>query len=409
MKILNFGSCNIDYVYSLDHIVVPGETLSSNSLELFPGGKGLNQSIAAARAGASVFHAGCIGADGEMLRTVLNDSGVDTSFLYSIDCKNGHAIIQVSTRGENSIFLYPGSNALISREIIDKVFESFCSEDIVLLQNETSNVPYIIDKAYEKGMKIAFNPAPFSEALKSIDFNKLTYLILNETEAMGFTGCVEVEESIAYINSRYKNLTVILTLGKDGCVYIKNSLVKRQPAYNVKVKDTTAAGDAFIGYFLAGVCKNQKCEKILKTASAASAITVSKMGAAPSIPCIEEVEESLPLMNEYPLSDNGIAAKIKKYITDNFSTAKLSELAGLLGYTKEYTSELIKKQIGTTFSELVRKMRIETAAYMLKETELSISEIIETIGYSNESFFRKHFKEAYGISPLKYRKEHRYE
>lgn len=252
MKILNFGSCNVDYVYSVEHIVVPGETISSNKLELFPGGKGLNQSIAAARAGATVYHAGCIGNDGKMLKDILIKSGVDTSYLYELDTKNGHAVIQVSSQGENSIFLYPGSNALVTKEIVDEVFEDFSKGDILLLQNEISNVPYIIDKASEKGMKIAFNPAPFTESLKSINFNKLTFLILNETEAMSFTGRSDPIDSIYYIDKRYKDLTVVLTIGKDGCIYLKNGNVKRQSAFKVKVKDTTAAGDTFIGYFLAG-------------------------------------------------------------------------------------------------------------------------------------------------------------
>ena len=123
MKILNFGSCNIDYVYSMDHIVRVGETQSTYQLEIFPGGKGLNQSIAIARAGASVYHAGCIGSDGEMLTELLTKSGVNVSYVRTVDAKNGHAIIQVSAKGENSIFLYGGSNEMISESFIDFVLE----------------------------------------------------------------------------------------------------------------------------------------------------------------------------------------------------------------------------------------------------------------------------------------------
>ena len=408
MKILNFGSCNIDYVYSLDHIVIPGETLSSNSLELFPGGKGLNQSIAAARAGATVFHAGCIGNDGQMLKSILTESGVDTSYLYELDLKNGHAIIQVSNKGENSIFLYPGSNAMVSKELIDKVLLNFSKDDILLLQNEISNVPYIIDKAYEKGMKIAFNPAPFTENLKLIDFKKLCYLILNETEAMGFTGYSDPIESIEYINNHFASLKVILTVGKDGCIYIDNCNVKKQPAFKVKVKDTTAAGDTFIGYFLAGICNGLSTDNSLKRASAASAIAVSKMGAAPSIPYLSEVKEALPLLEQYPQNEkNEKAGRIIAYVENNLNNARLSKLAEQLGYTKEYTSELVKKQTGISFSNLLKNKRIEKAAKLLRETELSIGEIIEESGYCNESFFRKTFKGAYGMTPFDYRKENK--
>ena len=144
MKILNFGSCNIDYVYSLDHIVLPGETLSASAMEVFPGGKGLNQSVAAARAGAMVYHAGVIGKDGGMLRKVLQDSGADVSFLETADCPNGHAIIQLSSTAQNSIFLYEGTNGMVSESMVDRVLECFGPGDILLLQNEISNVPYLI-------------------------------------------------------------------------------------------------------------------------------------------------------------------------------------------------------------------------------------------------------------------------
>ena len=153
MKIVNFGSCNIDHVYSLENIVRPGETVSTYSLELFEGGKGLNQSIAAARAGMSVFHAGCIGQDGEMLSSLLSNSGVDIRYLKVLeDEKTGHAIIQVSGKGENCILLYGGANLAVSREYIDEVISSFDSFDILLLQNEISNVDYLVEAAHKKGM-----------------------------------------------------------------------------------------------------------------------------------------------------------------------------------------------------------------------------------------------------------------
>jgi hypothetical protein len=144
MSILNFGSCNIDYVYSLDHIVKDGETESTDCLEIFSGGKGLNQSIALARAGANVFHAGCIGEDGEFLLEMLKNSGVDVSEMMKVPSKNGHAIIQVSKEGENSIFLYPGSNVMMTEKYVENVLAHFSENDTVLLQNETNLVPFII-------------------------------------------------------------------------------------------------------------------------------------------------------------------------------------------------------------------------------------------------------------------------
>ncbi|MBQ2742676.1 MAG: ribokinase, partial [Oscillospiraceae bacterium] len=220
MKILNFGSCNIDYVYSLDHIVRVGETETTHKLETFPGGKGLNQSIAVARAGAKIYHAGCVGNDGAMLLDILANSGVDISHIRRLGVKNGHAVIQLSSSGENSIFLYPGSNEMIDKELIDKVLCDFGKGDIILLQNEISNVGYIIEKAYKKGMCIIFNPAPFNDGIRNIDFNMISYIVLNEVEAAEMSGFEEPEKSLEYLGCTYPDLRVVLTLGENGCVYM---------------------------------------------------------------------------------------------------------------------------------------------------------------------------------------------
>lgn len=296
MKIVNFGSCNIDYVYSLDHIVGIGETETSYRLELFPGGKGLNQSIAISRAGASVFHAGCIGEDGDMLLDVLNGSGVDISFIERVDEKNGHAVIQVSKSGENSIFLYPGSNHMVSKEYTDRVLEKFSEGDILLLQNEISNVEYIIKAAYKKGMRVILNPSPCNEEITGIDLSMLYCLILNEVEAEQITGLKEPEAALEYFGSKYPGLKIMLTLGSRGCIYKDGETEIRQSSFDVVPVDTTAAGDTFTGYFIAGLARGEAFEKILLTASAAAGISVTVKGAAPSVPLASEVERKLPEM-----------------------------------------------------------------------------------------------------------------
>ncbi|MBR5538479.1 MAG: ribokinase [Clostridia bacterium] len=293
MRILNFGSCNIDYVYSVEHSAMPGETVSSSSLNLFAGGKGLNQSIAAAKAGAAVYHAGNIGADGKMLREILRESGVDDTYLKDTDAKNGHAIIQVSASGENCIVLYPGSNFMLTEEYIDSVLDSFSAGDILLLQNETNLVGYIVDGAFERGMQVVLNPSPFNDALKAIDFSKLSYIILNEVEASAFTGCEKAEDSLSYVKKHYPLLKVMLTLGKNGCIYTDSDSYLTQSVFRVKAVDTTAAGDTFTGYFLAAVADGKPYSDAIRMASAASAIAVSRNGAAPSIPYKNEVEEFL--------------------------------------------------------------------------------------------------------------------
>ena len=208
MKILNLGSCNIDSVYSLDHIVEVGETENANTLELFPGGKGLNQSIAVARAGAPVYHAGCIGHDGKMLIETLKDAGVDVSYIKETDVKSGHAIIQVSAKGENSIVIFAGSNNMVTKDYIDTVLTDFGKGDMLMLQNEISNIDYAVEKAHEKNMIILFNPSPINEKICTIDFNKLSYIILNEVEAKSFSGCDNPHESLAYFKSNYPGLKV---------------------------------------------------------------------------------------------------------------------------------------------------------------------------------------------------------
>ena len=295
MKILNFGSCNLDYVYAMDHIVRVGETQSATGRETFPGGKGLNQSIAIARAGAQVFHAGCVGRDGNMLREVLSESGVDLSYLSTVDSPNGHAVIQVSAKGENSIFLYAGSNAMVSREIVDEVLTHFDEGDILLLQNEISNVPYIIEKAHEKRMQIIFNPSPFTEELREIDLGRLTYLILNEVEARDISDADDPKDILSYFHTTYPDLRVMLTLGKEGSVYSDRNCEIRQEIYPADVVDTTAAGDTFTGYFVAGIAAGEDYAKTLKIATAASSIAVSRAGAAPSIPHRQEVFERYEL------------------------------------------------------------------------------------------------------------------
>jgi len=289
MKILNFGSCNIDYVYSMDHIVAVGETQMTHKMEIFPGGKGLNQSIAAARAGAEVYHAGCVGHDGGMLLDILKESGVNVSCLQKVDAKNGHAIIQVSSQGENSIFLHAGSNSMVTKELVDTVLAQFDAGDILLLQNEINNVDYIIEKAYERKLRIILNPSPLNEAIAKMDFGKLSYIILNEVEAKDISGFDEPEDAISYFRTHYPHLRVMLTLGSRGCIYAEKEHTYRQEAYRVKAVDTTAAGDTFTGYFIAGLVRNLPMPEVLKIATAASAIAVTQEGAAPSIPLRDNV------------------------------------------------------------------------------------------------------------------------
>ncbi len=406
MKILNFGSCNIDYVYSLDHIVNVGETLSSQNLSVYPGGKGLNQSIALARAGCHVYHAGCVGGDGKILTDTLLKNGVDTKYINIVDSTTGHAIIQVSRDGENSIFIHPGSNGMITKEHIDNVLSHFEKGDILVLQNEINDIDYIIDRAYKNDMQIVLNPSPISKNLVDIDFNKLSYLILNEVEIKCFSASDDIYISLEFLKTRYPDLHVMLTLGKNGCIYQKGDYNYFHPIFETEVVDSTAAGDTFLGYFVAGIAKSSDIPTILKYASAAAAIAVSRTGAAPSIPTASEVETALKTMKIKPsdMASKRILKTIDDYINKDISTANLAELSKILGYSTVYTGNVVKKVTKMSFVEYLQTRRLDFAVNLLKNTEMSISEIIKTCGYSNESYFRRIFKEQYNTTPLKYRR-----
>ena len=407
MKVLNFGSCNIDYVYSLDHILKPGETQASKKLEIFPGGKGLNQSIAVAKAGGEIYHACCFGKGGEVLKDELKTNGVNVSYTKTVDEQSGHAVIQVSKDGENSICVYQGSNGVITKEYVDYVLTYFEAEDILLLQNEINNIEYIIKKAYERKMCIILNPSPFTDEMKQIDFSLLSYIILNEVEAREISASTEPNECLTYFKNKYPNLKVILTLGIRGCIYMDKNCKLYQPAFKTETIDTTAAGDTFTGYFVAGLLKGNEYSEILKTASAASAIAVTKKGAAPSIPKINEVIAQLKNMEQRTIgekNDNFLRNQIENYIENNIRNASIAELSRELGYSTAYTSKLITKLTGKSFSENLKNKRCSIVAKKLLETDLSVSEIISSVGYENVSFFRKIFKEKYGKNPFEYRK-----
>jgi|InofroStandDraft_1065614.scaffolds.fasta_scaffold60662_1 ribokinase len=291
MKVLNFGSLNIDYVYTVDHIVEGGETILSSKSETFSGGKGLNQSIALARAGIPVYHAGLIGEEGDFLLDICRQYGVDTSYIKKLPAKGGHAIIQTDKNGQNCIILYGGTNQMQTREYIDEVLGQFEEGDYIVLQNEINLLDYVIEKAYERGMKIVLNPSPFDSKLDACDLTKIDWFILNEIEGGQFTGRTEADEILTCLAERFPRAKFVLTLGENGSVFFDGKQKVCQEIYKVDVVDTTAAGDTFTGFFLASVIAGKSMQDALRLAAKASSIAVSRAGAAPSIPAMEEVKD----------------------------------------------------------------------------------------------------------------------
>jgi ribokinase len=293
MRVLNIGSLNLDYVYNLDHIVQPGETEASYELNVHLGGKGMNQSVALAKAGVDVYHGGMIGEDGQPFLDACKEFGVHAEYIRQIDTKSGHAIIQIDKNAQNSILLYGGANQQLTSEYIDTVLADFGAEDILLLQNEVNMLPYIVNRAYEKGMTIALNPSPFNEKLHAVDMGKISIFLLNEVEGFQITGLKNPDDIIAKLLEMYPQSKIILTLGQDGAVYADQEQKHFQPVFKVNAVDTTAAGDTFTGYFLAGLCEGLPIPEVLKMSAKASSIAVSRAGAVPSIPFREEVMAAL--------------------------------------------------------------------------------------------------------------------
>lgn len=297
MKILNFGSLNLDYIFRVPHFVTPGETLSADSLAVFPGGKGLNQSIALARACACVFHGGCYGEGGEPLVSLLAENGVNVSLLEKADAVQGSAMICVAPDGANTIVLSAGSNACVTEEQVAAALEEFEEGDWLLLQNEINNPERLIEKAYEMGMKIILNPSPFNEKLAAADFSKLAWLIVNETEAQQVSGKTDPKEVFEIIHQQYPALSLVLTLGEEGSiawqVQEREITVCHQAAFRVSAVDTTGAGDTFTGYYVQALMAGMPLETCMKRAAAAAALSVTKPSAAASIPSRQEVEAFL--------------------------------------------------------------------------------------------------------------------
>lgn len=284
MKILNFGSINIDIFFAVDHIVRPGETISADSIEKRPGGKGLNQSVALAKVSEEVFHTGNIGRDGLFILDLMKEYGIDTSLIRFSEEDTGNAIIQVDENGENSIVLYKGANFDNSIEYVDQVLDKFKKDDIIVLQNEINLMPYIVEKAYKKGMKIVLNPSPITVEIEKIDLAKIDLLLVNETEAKTLADVSDPKDAIKYFRESYPEMKVVMTLGKDGSMYFDKESEVFQASFKVDAVDTTGAGDTFTGYFVTYFYKGEEIEKCLEIAAKASALSVTKKGASVSIP-----------------------------------------------------------------------------------------------------------------------------
>ena len=298
-KLLCFGSLNIDYTYTVPHFVTPGETLPAEEMQVFSGGKGLNQSVALARAGLDVSLAGAIGEDGRFLLEQLRAAGVDTRHVSVLSqVRTGHAIIQNDPSGDNCILVYGGANHCTTREQADRALADFSPGDMLVVQNEINDLDYILRAADAAGLAIAMTPAPMTDAVRRLPLDCVDYLFLNEIEGgQLLNGEIDPEEepirAARELRRRYGPGAVILTLGEQGAVYADGREECRQAAIPAQAVDTTGAGDTFMGYFLAGCFEEMSVREAMVYASQAAAIAITRHGASPAIPPRDEVRAAM--------------------------------------------------------------------------------------------------------------------
>lgn len=291
IEVLNFGSLNIDHVYKVERFVRPGETMACLGYEKYAGGKGLNQSVALARAGVEVAHAGCVGEDGGFLVKTLAEAGADTGFVRQIAEATGHACIQVDEEGQNSILLYPGVNRKITEGQIVAVLDSVAPGTILVLQNEINLIPFLIREAKKRDLTVAFNPAPCTDEVSDYPLELVDILFVNELEAEQLSGLSPLDPNgmLDELAKQYPACEIILTLGGDGALYARKDERIKVTAAEVAVVDTTGAGDTFCAYFVAAKLRGFTPEQAMAAATLAAGISVGRAGAAVSIPFAGEV------------------------------------------------------------------------------------------------------------------------
>ena len=289
-RLFNYGSCCIDHVYQVPHFVAPGETLSALSYEIYPGGKGLNQSIAAAKAGAHVTHIGALGEDGKHLKQLLDRHGVDTEHVSIASSPSGHAIIQINPEGENAIFIHGGTNLDDHISLLEEGLATAEPGDWLLIQNETSGNLKAIEIAKLRSMRVAFNMAPMNQRALDLPLKDIDLFIVNETEGAALTGEQTPERILDQVAKTFPDAQIVLTLGEQGAWYQNAKTRQHAPARQVQVVDTTGAGDTFTGFFLAGLITGLEPLASLHQGCAAAGISVERPGAATSIPSLDEVK-----------------------------------------------------------------------------------------------------------------------
>ena len=295
-KILVVGSLNMDLVVNAPRHPQIGETILGGRFATFPGGKGANQAVAAARMGAQVSMIGCVGRDsfGEQLIQVAAQDGIDTQYIRQVGGEaTGIALITVDREGRNTIVVASGANLSLTLQELNKAEGAFERASVLVTQLESpmETVEAAIALAVKNQLPVVLNPAP-AQPLKPEIFAQVDYLIPNEREAMQISESETLEGAIHRLQSLgVRNL--IITLGEHGVLVITDQRRQEIPAYRVQAMDTVAAGDAFVGAFACGLSEGMELSEAVRLGNAAAAISVTRAGAQPSLPMREEVNEFL--------------------------------------------------------------------------------------------------------------------
>ncbi|WP_457650790.1 ribokinase [Profundibacter sp.] len=289
MTIYNLGSINADHFYQVSHLPDPGETLAADAFSTGLGGKGINQSVAAAQAGSKVVHIGAVGPDGQWAVDRIAGFGIETQHIQRVETPTGHAIINVDAGGENAIVIFSGANNCQSVMQIEQVLGGADKGDILLLQNETTLQAEAAKIAHDRGLKVIYSAAPFSvEAVRNV-MEYVTILMMNQVESEQL--CAGLETDLASLPVS----EIIVTKGSNGAMWLQPETGETSytPSFPVKPVDTTAAGDTFAGYVAAGLDQGMNVQDAMRRASAAAALKVTRKGTADVIPSADEVANFL--------------------------------------------------------------------------------------------------------------------
>ncbi|MCG6574944.1 ribokinase [Pseudomonas sp. AF32] len=297
-KVVVIGSLNMDLVTRAPRLPRGGETLIGESFSTIPGGKGANQAVAAARLGAQVSMVGCVGNDayGQQLRGALLAEGIDCRAVSVVEGSSGVALIVVDDNSQNAIVIVAGANGVLTPDVLDGVDEVLQSADVIICQLEVpdATVGHALKRGRELGKTVILNPAPASHALPADWYASVDYLIPNESEAAMLSGLavdsLETAEAAAAQLMAAGAGKVIVTLGSQGLMFANGASFEHFPAPKVKAVDTTAAGDTFVGGFAAALANGKSEAEAIRFGQVAAALSVTRVGAQPSIPTLLEVQ-----------------------------------------------------------------------------------------------------------------------